>query len=400
MSDGGVNGLDTVAGRRERRRRAGIAAGAAVAVAALVFAVLRFDPEEPDQQVVTFSPSTTSTVTSTERPTTTVAPAPPTTGAPATTVPTVPSTATPTTRRTTPTSQPTPAGWRVAAAGLDRSSYLNDVSFPTPDRGWAVGSAGIIVATRDGGSTWARQTSGVAVELSAVAFADTSRGVAVGYGGVIVTTTDGGATWRAAPAPAGDYLAVSFPDRTHAWAAGNGGLVVATADGGATWTVQRPASTSENPITDVEFVDAEHGWAAGMGGRLLRTTDGGRNWARSALPGAIYDLGFLDAQRGWAVGGGLVLATTDGGLAWETRLDMGFDTMSLLGVRFVSPDQGWAIGISRSGAEQGLVMVTSDGGRGWTRVDPGREGILRGLAVADATHVWAVGTDVLTNTQP
>jgi photosystem II stability/assembly factor-like uncharacterized protein len=177
------------------------------------------------------------------------------------------------------------------------------------------------------------------------------------------------------------------------------GIIVATDDGGATWTVQQPASTTGSILLDVEFVDAQRGWATGMG-ELLRTTDGGRTWTSSKLPGDMYDLGFVDARRGFAAGRGVVLATTDGGLTWEPRLDLGLD-VTLLNVSFLNAEQGWAVGIDRRGdRETSIVLETTDGGRGWTRVDPGRDGMMRGLAVTAGGNAWAVGTEVLTNTRP
>src|ERR1700730_7346959 len=63
-------------------------------------------------------------------------------------------------------------------------------------RGWVVGEYGTILQTRDGGSTWTRQTSGTQSWLSSVSFAaDNQRGWVVGEKGTIQQTRDGGASW-------------------------------------------------------------------------------------------------------------------------------------------------------------------------------------------------------------
>jgi photosystem II stability/assembly factor-like uncharacterized protein len=48
--------------------------------------------------------------------------------------------------------------WTQAAVPV--SSDLTAVSFPTPMMGWAVGHDGVVLATKDGGVTWARQLDG------------------------------------------------------------------------------------------------------------------------------------------------------------------------------------------------------------------------------------------------
>src|SRR5258705_9565174 len=40
------------------------------------------------------------------------------------------------------------------------SSDLTALSFPTPQRGWAVGHDGVVLASADGGRTWTRQLDG------------------------------------------------------------------------------------------------------------------------------------------------------------------------------------------------------------------------------------------------
>jgi len=61
--------------------------------------------------------------------------------------------------------------------------------------GWVVGDSGVILATKDYGTTWLQQSSPTSAMLNNVNFADSLRGWAFGDGGVIVSTTDGGSTW-------------------------------------------------------------------------------------------------------------------------------------------------------------------------------------------------------------
>jgi photosystem II stability/assembly factor-like uncharacterized protein len=72
------------------------------------------------------------------------------------------------------------------------SSILNGVSFANLNEGWAFGSEGTIVATGDGGATWAPQVSGVATTLTVGQFTNTTNGWATGENGVILYTSNGG----------------------------------------------------------------------------------------------------------------------------------------------------------------------------------------------------------------
>lgn len=58
--------------------------------------------------------------------------------------------------------------------------------------GWAVGVAGTIIKTTDGGTSWNEQTSGTTVFLESVYFVDIQTGWVVGSNGTILKTTTGG----------------------------------------------------------------------------------------------------------------------------------------------------------------------------------------------------------------
>ena len=74
---------------------------------------------------------------------------------------------------------------------------LNSVTFNADgQRGWAVGGDGTILATSNGGASWAAQTSNSNAWLTSVTFnADGQRGWVVGNVGTILATSNGGAAW-------------------------------------------------------------------------------------------------------------------------------------------------------------------------------------------------------------
>jgi hypothetical protein len=104
---------------------------------------------------------------------------------------------------------------------------LLGVYFVDPGHGWAVGTTGTIVATSDGGATWAKRDSATQFDLHGVWFADTMRGWAVGVHGTLLLTDDGGLTWqgrnRGTSVP---YLGLTAAGTRRLWAASGDGSVL------------------------------------------------------------------------------------------------------------------------------------------------------------------------------
>ena len=232
-------------------------------------------------------------------------------------------------------------------------------AFVNPRQGWAVGLGGVIVATRDGGKSWVRQTSTVSDRLDSVTFVNPQQGWAVGGRGEIVATSDGGQSWvQQASTVSGGLYSVTFVNPQQGWAVGDVGVIVATSDGGKSWVQQ--TSTVSAVLNSVTFVNPQQGWAVGEGGVIVSTSDGGKSWVSqtSKVSGGLDAVTFVNPQQGLAVGdGGVIVATSDGGKSWVTQTS----TVSgaLLSVTFVNPQQGWAVGAG------GVIVATSDGGKNW-----------------------------------
>ncbi len=82
---------------------------------------------------------------------------------------------------------------------------LRSICFFDPDRGWAVGDGGTLLATQDAGIRWTQQTCGTNASLRDIRMLDLQRGIVVGQWhephtrlgrGVILVTDDGGQNWR------------------------------------------------------------------------------------------------------------------------------------------------------------------------------------------------------------
>ncbi len=221
----------------------------------------------------------------------------------------------------TPTPTPLPSSWGSGESGAvsvlaprrtGTRMDLRAVDF-VGDRGWAVGQNGTILASADGGATWAVQPSEHSDWLFGVSFADASHGWAVGgaYGASILATSDGGGSWTPQPTTLTTLQAVSAVDAAHAWAVGDG--VLATTDG-ATWTRQTVPLTG-GPLLDVCAADLHHVWAVGHGGTIVTTSDGGETWRSQDVGGdaTLTSMCFIDADHGWVAG------YTGGGI-WSVRV--------------------------------------------------------------------------------
>ncbi|MDQ7088518.1 MAG: YCF48-related protein [Acidobacteriota bacterium] len=156
---------------------------------------------------------------------------------------------------------------------------LLDVDFINRLDGLAVGDAGEILQTSDGGINWTDVSGSVtSSDLKAVDQMDEQVAVAVGLGGTIVRSADGGASWALISSPvSNDLRGVSGWDGFFV-AVGDAGTVLTSSDGGVTFT-----ENLTYPGTDTVF-DV-----------CATSTAGGGTLIYAATQDAIY----VSADGGW-----------------------------------------------------------------------------------------------------
>src|SRR5260370_32563319 len=91
------------------------------------------------------------------------------------------------------------------------------ISPPGSNFMWRVGRIGLIEISKDSGSSWSRQTSGVLADLLTGSAPSDQVCWIVGRVGAVLLTTDGGAHWKMVPSPlAEDLGGVRASDSLHA----------------------------------------------------------------------------------------------------------------------------------------------------------------------------------------
>jgi photosystem II stability/assembly factor-like uncharacterized protein len=276
-----------------------------------------------------------------------------------------------------------------------QGNTLWKVAFADERYGFAVGDAGTILATRDGGLTWLLQYEGVTDNLRDLAVMDSLTAWIVGDNGIVMHTSNGGVAWNEQSSGTVNGLnAVYFWDGLTGWAAGDAKTIIRTSDGGATWrSGTLPTGQGNGAINAVVFRTSSDGWAAGSGGamgavtgNLYRSSDGGASWTLAqTLTGSPLRMRFLpDGLTGCVVGsGGLLLVTTNGGGSWSQTASG--TSKGLNDILFSSASEFWIVG------DDSTLLHSTTSGVSWS-AEPfrGTYASVNGMAKAGAALV-AVG---------
>jgi photosystem II stability/assembly factor-like uncharacterized protein len=233
----------------------------------------------------------------------------------------------------------------------------------------AVGDAGTVLRSTDGGLGWAAVEENAppqAIRLNGLAFDGGQVGVAVGDQGIIRRTADGGLHWltmRAADANLPALRAAVFVDATTVVAVGDQAMVLRSTDGGQTWAAVDLGSGNVGNVRDVA-VRAGVAVAVTDGAMVLRSINGGAQWNVAQVATTLYSVAFADDDTLVAAGFTSPLRSTDAGLTWQLASIDVFQPF-LTAVDFADAQHGAASGVPWGGASL-TFYVTSDGGATWT----------------------------------
>lgn len=138
----------------------------------------------------------------------------------------------------------------------------------------AVGERGLVQLSDDNGQSWRQANVPVSVTLSAVQFADELHGWAIGHAGVVLATVDGGEHWMLQM----DGKRAAQMELDAARNEQAGALDTDAAAARVQSAERLVADGADKPFLALHFVDARHGLIVGAFGLALQTLDGGASW--------------------------------------------------------------------------------------------------------------------------
>ena len=289
----------------------------------------------------------------------------------------------------------------------------------------ATGQPGTVLATTDGGASWATSFTfpytvssltsvscfSASVCMAAGGLTDATSAVGPTGPGVVVRSSDGGATWatESLPAGVGALSAISCASTSVCEAFGNPlmPVIVGTTDGGATWHSQTVPSGVEfvTQLSCPSISDCTGVGEAPLGSStgpvvILNTTDGGATWTTETAPSGLSNLTSIacpSVSECTAVGetnvsaptpNTAIITTTDGGSTWTSETAPS-GVSGLVSIACPTVSVCMAIGSVSSGA---TVISTTDAGTTWTTESfPSSTASPGDIACASATACTVVG---------
>lgn len=288
--------------------------------------------------------------------------------------------------------------WSGVATGADTAAVLLPSGL-----GVAVGTAGAIARSVDGGATWSRGDARALGRFNEVRVESKNVALAFGEDGVLARSIDGGSSWRSINTPERGPLTDAVSRGEKVLAVGTSGELWTSDDAGASWRLTDTGSGAKTRalaafkggrvlLVGPRGVRVSTRWGAGSkaargpvsrltlssvdqagsalfvhGSKYLAvTTDRGKTFKRLRLPrgaGSISELEMLSARHGYLLDSKAeVYATGDGAKTWQRIETTGANTASSL-----------AFGDTKNGYiadATGRVLATSDAGKTWARQYP------------------------------
>lgn len=278
-----------------------------------------------------------------------------------------------------------------------------NVQFVTNQIGYAVGDAGKIIKTSDGGVNWDEQVANATTAFWGVYFINEKVGWITGAGGVIKNTTDGGLTWNdqvSGLTLATDIIySVHFRDANNGICAATGSNLLITADGGKTWKITKPLKRTV-VLRNAKFVDEKNIYIVGASGILLRSKDAAATWDTTAIiTNGLVTNGITATQTMTSLQfPSKNIGYVSGGSGWVAKIDVAKNTATLInppvaeamaGLYFFDENTGLVAG------NFGLIYKTKDGGVTWDKLKSGTGSTLTAIYYPSPEIGYIVGSKVI-----
>jgi len=292
----------------------------------------------------------------------------------------------------------------------------------------AVGKAGAMVSSQDGGHNFSTISGDLAGRFTQLRAVSADVGYAFGRAGALARTADGGRSWSPLPAPGPlDLVDVSFPTASRGYVLDRQGNLMRTDDGGVSWAsldigtyvIPRAVLALDpdrlllvGPRGLRRSVSGGHGFtlireplvaklalsaAATVDGMvyaygphaIVVSLDGGQTWSAATLPKrgkTLVKVDFVNRSIAYALkNNGHVWKSRDRGVNWHEVSAVG--TKLGTDLAFSDPLHGYLALPEFGDDAHGYVLRTSDGGSTWRPQLVDRGAIHRGALGAPAPLV-------------
>jgi photosystem II stability/assembly factor-like uncharacterized protein len=225
---------------------------------------------------------------------------------------------------------------------------------------FALGAAGALARTNDGGRTWQRVSVSTDSEIRDVSFPTQEIGYVLAEDGGLQRTANGGGSYRVLDPGGAAARAVVAPDGQQVLLIGPRG-VRRSGDSGATFTAVTDKVASKASLFSGEAVgNTAFAWGSKT---LIASDDGGRRWQKLTLPAkktGIRAVDFVSKDAGWLLDSrGLLFLTRNRGKKWTESVSTGPGGNDPYGMSFSGVQKGYLLTRSKG------LLRTSDTGKTW-----------------------------------
>ena len=229
----------------------------------------------------------------------------------------------------------------------------------------------ISIISHQADAQWIAQNSGTNQNLYDIEFLNDRTGWAVGDAGVVIKTTDGGNTWVNIPNPSPMYSpnlwSVLPIDSNIVFVTSGKDLIMKSTNGGLNWLIMNFCVSCNSSMPGITFLNKDTGWFLGTN-KVFRTFNGGVTLDSFYAPWFTnFEIHFKDVNTGVFCGTGRVFKSTDQGETWfDTNVPVGgsFREFRKLGI---SNDNVWVVGSSSP------VYKSTDYCDTWEIITPGQQ---------------------------
>ncbi len=255
--------------------------------------------------------------------------------------------------------------------------------------GIAVGAAGLVLKSDDGGDTWIKLSPAITEMALLDVITNRGKSIIVGQMGGIFVSSDNSKWTKVESHTDSRLMSVDMNDSGFAVTVGGFGTILFSTDYGYTWNTVAIDWESilndfiEPHLYDVSVSSTNKITVVGEFELILDSADGGKNWVvENKAESSLFALSMTDESQGIAVGqNGTILLTRDGH-SWQ-RLNSKTDA-NLLGVKTLNQETVLISGIHS-------MLFSKNSGQTW-----------QNLSSPDIATAWYQSVTVpptMTNTQ-